>query len=119
MPCIDGRSDENRTSPDSGLCSNVGSMKHCPGCLCARERLSDDLPSSKLTNAGDWQLAHGLLYLAEESLKRKTARIKEAIGHDSPIHALVHLNDFGLSHRRDWRGIIKAQALDLEERLGW
>lgn len=92
-------------------------MRHCAGCRCRRLRLPDSLPASALVGrAPDWQAAHGLLFLAERALDAGHTT-EYTVGHSSPLHALIHLNDLRLRKRRRWLWIIRGKARDLEVAL--
>jgi hypothetical protein len=75
-------------------------------------RLSDSLPASALIRqrANPWQVAHGLLYLAE----RLEPRAVEAL---EPLHSWIHLHDLRLAKPRTWERLILADVEDLEGRL--
>jgi hypothetical protein len=82
-------------------------------------RLDDDIPASGLIKLGapPWQIAHGLLSLAEELAKLGRITIEEAVGDKGPLHSWIHLYDLGLAKPKMWRGIILHETVKLEKRL--
>jgi hypothetical protein len=84
------------------------------------KRLSDFLPASELILRGapPWQVAHGLLSLAEGLAIRRKITIEMALGDSSPLHSWVHLFDLKLSKPKMWEGIILAQVQEMEGRIG-